>query len=270
MNSFGDDLSYAVIGKAMEVHRELGPGLDESFYHEHLARKLRLAGIPHQVKPRGRLLHRGRLADEFEADLLIGDELVVELKVLWGNFAADHLLQVICYLKFWKRSAALLFDFGKESLVQKRIPGFDRTVPIEADELRRSAPAGFADTTTLDLLAASLRSVLEEHGLGYRDTTYRGLLAAELSHREVSCQRDPLVPVRVSGAVLGESRLPCLLLPGRCVLLVTALRDSRQAADRAVLQTCLKHLDLPWGMHVNFGKERLNAQFVVRPRTSGT
>src|SRR2546430_17033867 len=111
MNAIDDQFSYAVIGAAMETHRELGTGLDELFYHDLLAAKLATAGIPHQNKPRGRLIHRGILADEFEADLIVGDELALELKVLWGGFAPDNLLQVICYLKFWKLPAGLLFDF---------------------------------------------------------------------------------------------------------------------------------------------------------------
>ena len=57
MNFAEDKLSYAVIGKAMEVHRELGPGVDECFYHELLVETLRAAGIEHESKPRGQLLH---------------------------------------------------------------------------------------------------------------------------------------------------------------------------------------------------------------------
>ena len=77
---FADDkLSYAVIGKAMEVHRELGPGVDECFYHELLVEKLCAAGIEHQSKPRGQLMHRGRVADVFEPDIVIGSRLVLEL-----------------------------------------------------------------------------------------------------------------------------------------------------------------------------------------------
>jgi len=266
MKSFDDKFSYAVIGKAMEAHRELGPGLDEVFYHELMAQKLKAAGIPHHVRPRGRLMHHGFLADEFEADILVGNELVVELKVLWGDFAPEHLLQVICYLKFWKLPAGLLFDFGKESLAKKRVPYFERAVAIEATPLLGTVPTCCADKSTLDLLTECLQAILAEHGLGYRDTTYRGLLFAELNHRQVPCLRDPLVPVRAVTGLLGDTTLPCFVLPDRCVLFVTALRDSRQTADRAVLQTYLKHLDLPWGLHLNFGKERLHAQFVVKPR----
>ncbi len=266
MNEINDQFSYAVIGSAMEAHRELGPGLDEIFYHELLATKLEAAGIPHQKKPRGRLIHRGILADEFEADLIVGDELALELKVLWGDFAPDNLLQLICYLKFWKLSAGLLFDFGKESLAQKRVPLLQSPAALNISALLGEIPTT-VDRTALSILSESIRAILEEHGLGYRDTTYRGLLRAELAYRGVPWMHQPIVAIGAPPrTLLGETKLDCLVLPGICAVHVTALRDSRHAADRAVLQTYLRHLDLPWGLHINFGKHQMDFQFAVRPK----
>ena len=48
------ELSYEFIGSAMAVHRELGPGQNESFYHLALSDALRSKGIPFQYKPAGR------------------------------------------------------------------------------------------------------------------------------------------------------------------------------------------------------------------------
>lgn len=261
-----DRFSYAVIGKAMETHRELGPGLDEKFYHHLLASKLSAAGIPHRFKPRGQLVHRGILADEFEADVIFGEELVLELKVLWGVFAPEHLLQIICYLKFWALPAGLLFDFGKESLAHRRVAYTAVPAQLDVSKLVEQAPAFISDRKTLAILAESLARILDQYGLGYRDTTYRGLLAADLKAGNVPCEPEPMATVRGAEGVLGETRLPCLLLPGRCGVLVTALRDTHQAADRAVLQTYLKHLRLPWGLHVNFGKRDIEYQHVIRPK----
>src|SRR5262245_40693334 len=112
-----DKLSYAVIGHAMAVHRELGPGLDEIFYHELLVGHLQTDSIAHQSKPRGELRHCGLLADEFVPDLIADLALILELKALRGDFAPDHLMQIMCYEKFWRIPFGLLLDFGKESLV---------------------------------------------------------------------------------------------------------------------------------------------------------
>ena len=96
-----DPFTHAVIGKAMEVHRELGPGLDEIFYHRLLSEKLVAAGIEHELKPRRELVHRGIVADIFEPDMVFPGRLIPELKVLRGPFAPAHFTQLICYLKLW-------------------------------------------------------------------------------------------------------------------------------------------------------------------------
>ena len=270
MADIDDPLSYAVIGLAMEAHRELGPGLNEAFYHTLLTRKLSAKGIPHLVKPRGKLVHHGMVADEFEADLILDGRLAAELKVLWGDFAPEHLLQLICYLKFWRLDAGLLFDFGKESLTQKRVPRLDRTVTFDPAQVRQAVPADAPDGVLREQLFESLRSLLTEFGLGYRDTAYRGLWFAELTHRGIPFVRDPVANIRAGGNLLGEAKLPCLVLPGRTALLVTALRETREAADRAVLQPHLRHLGLPWGLLVNFGKTRLDCQYVRAPNRHRT
>ncbi|HEY9173595.1 MAG TPA: GxxExxY protein [Verrucomicrobiae bacterium] len=270
MAEIDDPLSYAVIGMAMAAHRELGPGLDEAFYHELLARKLTAAGIPHETKPRGKLLHRGRVADEFEADLIVEGRLAAELKVLWGDFAPEHLLQLICYLKFWRLDAGLLFDFAKESLAQKRVPRLDRATAFDPASMQPESPVSGSERSLVREILDSLHAVLTEFGLGYRDSTYRGLLLAELLHRKIPCAEHPTVAIRSGDVLLGEAKLPCLILPGQAALLITALRETRQAADRAVLQTCLRHLDLTWGLLLNFGKTRLDCQLVKPPmRRSG-
>jgi GxxExxY protein len=112
-----DPLVYAVIGHAMAVHRALGPGLDEVFYHQLLAERLGADGIEHVFKPRQALPHRGFTADVFESDLVLPGKLVPELKVLNGGFDPQHLLQLKAYLKLWRIRQGLLLDFGKESLV---------------------------------------------------------------------------------------------------------------------------------------------------------
>jgi GxxExxY protein len=103
-----DSFSYAVLGKAMEVHRELGPGVDEIFYHELLSERLRASGIEHLFRPREQLLHRGIVADIFEADLVFPSRMIAELKCLRGTFEPEHYVPLICYLKFWSVSTGLL------------------------------------------------------------------------------------------------------------------------------------------------------------------
>lgn len=260
-----DRCSYAAIGLAMETYRELGPGLDELFYHELLFTKLKAAGIPCRYKPKGQLIHHGKVVDVFEADLIVGEELVLELKVLWDGFAPCHYTQIICYLKHWKLPAGLLFDFGKESLVHKRVVYTPKPFNLAGADLVCTAPAFIGDSEVFNVLSNSIARVIGQFGLGYRDTTYRGLLAAELQAAGLSIEGEPSVIVSVANQPGRSAKLACLVLPGVCAISVAALRDAHQAADRAILQTYLKHLKLPWGLAVNFGKQRLSWQFAVRP-----
>ena len=113
----GDPLSYAVIGTAMQVHSELGPGLGEVLYHDLLSLRLRSGGVEHQSKPGGKLVHRGITADELECDLWFKQGLIAELKVLSGpdTFAPEHFAQLIC-LNRLDLSWGLVVNFGKRSL----------------------------------------------------------------------------------------------------------------------------------------------------------
>ena len=261
-----DDLSYETIGKAMEVHRQLGPGLDELFYHELLATKMRTSGIQHEYKPQGKLVHKGIVADEFEADLLVGSKLVVELKVLWERFHPEHLLQIICYQKFWHRPVGLLFDFGKESLIHKRVAYSPVKVSWEPAGLLASPPSFVSDRETLQLIAESIRVIMDTYGLGYPATTYRGLLHAEVTSTGTSSLRQPTVEVHVEGLASHQTQLDCIVINSRCAVKVTALQDIQRPADRAILQTYLRLLKLPWGLVVNFGKRQIETQFAVAPR----
>lgn len=263
-----DDLSYETIGKAMEVHRQLGPGLDELIYHELLAHRLQAAGIQHEYKPRGKLVHNGIVADEFEADLLVGDKLVIELKVLWEGFHPEHLLQIICHQKFWQRPIGLLFDFGKESLFHKRI-AYTPTKPNWApSDVLAKLPAFVSDRDTLAIVAESIQVIAETYGLGYRASTYRGLIHAEFAATGTPSVRQPTVAVRAEGLSTQQAQLDCIVVNGKCAVKIAALQNLQRAADRAILQTYLRLLNLPWGLVVNFGKHQIQTQFACPPRSS--
>ena len=262
----GDPFSYAVIGKAMEVHRELGPGLDEIFYHELLSARLREAGISHTSRARESLVHRGQVADTFEADLLFASELVAELKCLHGGFDPEHYVQVFCYLKFWRLPAGLLFDFGKESLVHRRVnPGATEFRSGTVEELLDDSPIPAPDRQLASALCHSSIGIARQYGGGYRDTTYRGLLAADLAAEGVECATKPIASVRAGACVLGDTCCDCLNVAGRIGVLVLALRDDIRAADIAILRTYLRLLGLPHGLVLNFAKDRLDYAWIRTP-----
>jgi GxxExxY protein len=266
-----DPLTEAVIGAAMCVHTALGPGLDEVFYHEELARCLKERGVEADSRARGTLLHRGLRADDFECDILVQRELVLELKVLAAEdtFAPEHLAQVLCYQKFWKAGRALLFDFGKERLLWRRVVWNERACPLPSVEAVLAQAASDARNNPLTCsLAESLLRVAATHGLGYRDTTYRGLVAADLRADGIGFTDQPTAPIRLAGQLLGEAKCHCLAVADTAAVLVLALRNRISTTDRAILQTYLKHLGLPWGLIANFGKTHFETLFVSSPASS--
>ncbi len=268
-----DPLTYQVIGEAMRVHTELGPGLDEVFYHELLAQRLAAAGLDCKSRLREPLQHRGQTADHFECDALVNRAAVVELKVLAAEdtFTPEHLSQILCYLKFWKAGRGLLLDFGKESLGQRRVVFSERQIELpDADALTAQAPESVTDRPLALAILRSLTRVLAAHGLGYRETTYRGLVAADLAAEAIPFTDQPIAPIRSGELLLGEAKCHCGIVAGKAAVLVLALRNRISTTDRAVLQTYLRHLDLPWGLIANFGKTQFETMWVAAPHRRTT
>lgn len=264
-----DPLTYAVIGAAMQVHTELGPGLDESFYHKLLTARLQAKGIAHQSKPKVELLHREVKADVFECDFLCHDRLITELKVLSGpdTFAPEHFAQLICYLKFWRVATGLLLDFGKERLIYRRVAFSDKHIlQVNAAEIMELSSADMAWREIARPVFESVARVYQAHGLGYRDTTYDGLVSADLLAENTPFLTQPVIPIQSERQYLGDARCDCIVIGGTVALLILALRDQISTTDRAILQTYLRHLGLQGGLIVNFGKHCLDAVFVNPPK----
>lgn len=107
-----NELAKAVIGHAITVHRNLGPGLLESAYEECLAYELRQAGFEVEAqKPMPLVYGDVKLDCGYRIDILIEGKLIVELKsVLELNDI--HLAQVLTYLKLSGCKLGLLMNFN--------------------------------------------------------------------------------------------------------------------------------------------------------------
>ena len=114
--------SYEIIGAAMEVHKIIGCGFTEPLYQEALEREFQLRDIPYEREKTFRVKYKGILLDkEFRVDFVCYDEIIVELKAV-TDFTEEHFAQVYNYLKASGMKLGLLINFGKKSLVHKRIP----------------------------------------------------------------------------------------------------------------------------------------------------
>ena len=107
-----DSISDDVIGEAIKIHRELGPGLLESVYETVLAAALIRKGynVQRQV-PIGIEYDGLKLEDAFRIDILVDKRLVVEIKSV-ENLAKIHAKQLLTYLRLTKQPVGLLLNFS--------------------------------------------------------------------------------------------------------------------------------------------------------------
>jgi GxxExxY protein len=111
-----DELSNTVLGCAIEVHRELGPGLLESTYEQCLAYELNRAKIPFQLQVGLPVDYKEiRLDCGYRVDLFVADSLIVELKSV-DQLLKIHEAQILTYMKLTRVRVGLLINFNVEVL----------------------------------------------------------------------------------------------------------------------------------------------------------
>ncbi len=124
VDSTGNDLTYKLIGLAMEVHNELGYGFKEEVYEKALEVKLNHAGIEPNRQFEAAVDLDGERVATFYLDLFPNQQVVVEIKAFSHQLTNDELAQVINYLKSTGAPVALLFNFGRRRLEYRRVfPG---------------------------------------------------------------------------------------------------------------------------------------------------
>ncbi|MBI5841395.1 MAG: GxxExxY protein [Chloroflexi bacterium] len=119
-------LSFAIIGAAMEVHNILGSGFLEAVYQKALEKELMLRGIPFEHKVKLPVMYKGELISEYEADLVVDGKIVVEIKSI-SRLNSIHEAQAIHYLTATGLQLALLVNFGAGSLEYRRVIKSEKT-----------------------------------------------------------------------------------------------------------------------------------------------
>jgi GxxExxY protein len=117
-----DLLTEKIIGAAIEVHRELGPGLLETIYEQALFLELSLAGVRVEQQVYHDVIYKGHILTGQRIDLLVEKEVVVEIKAV-GKLPEIALAQALSYLKATGLRRGLLLNFGLARMVDgvKRI-----------------------------------------------------------------------------------------------------------------------------------------------------
>ena len=117
----GDQRTYAIIGAAIEVHKELGCGFLEAVYQEALGREFVTQGIPFRAQPVVEIRYKGKpLEKKYQPDFVCYDDVIVEIKAI-STISGVEEAQLINYLKATNFKVGLLLNFGTKSLEYKRL-----------------------------------------------------------------------------------------------------------------------------------------------------
>ena len=127
-------LSGAVVDAAMEVHRELGPGLFERIYEESLVRELRMRGFAVEQQLAVFVDYKGIPITEeaYRIDLLVEGEIVVELKAVSSLLPVHH-AQLMSYMRLKKKRLGLLINFFVPLLkegISRKIIDYPESKPL--------------------------------------------------------------------------------------------------------------------------------------------
>ncbi len=117
-----NDLAYKIVGCAIEVQRQLGPGLLESVYEKCLIYELELTGYTVEKQKNVKVCYEDLIIDtELRIDILVNDIIVVEIKSV-ENILPVHQAQLLTYLKMLKKPKGLLINFNSINITKTLIP----------------------------------------------------------------------------------------------------------------------------------------------------
>ncbi len=115
-----EDLSKKIIGAAIKVHRELGPGFLESIYEEALKVEFSEQGLHFDSQKEIKIEYLGVEVGTHRLDLIVENEIIVELKAV-KELGDIHFVQLRSYLKATSLKVGLLLNFSKPTLEVKRV-----------------------------------------------------------------------------------------------------------------------------------------------------
>lgn len=114
------ELTYKIIGCAMEVHNHLGNGFQEVVYQRALSIEMKMQGIEFSREHEMKLTYKGYDIGTRRVDFFVEELIMVEIKALI-NLEDVHLAQAMNYVEAYNLEIGLLINFGSKSLQHKRV-----------------------------------------------------------------------------------------------------------------------------------------------------
>lgn len=247
-----NQLTGAVIGAAIEVHRELGPALDEVAYEEALSVCLAQRGVENRRQVPLPLTYKEvRLDCGYRLDLLVEGRLPVELKSVVAVLGV-HEAQLLTYQRIGRHPLGLLVNFN---------------VAVLKDGIRRMAESRFwtsppdLNPTEIDpakaldpISAAVVMAAVEVHrhlGPGLLDSSYLACLCHELSARKLAFETEKEIPLTL-GVVPLSARAEVPLLVAGAVPVFPVSAESITKVHTAAAVCRLRQGGWKQGLVLNF------------------
>lgn len=256
MKLLHEELTYKLRGCFYEVHNSINAGYDEECYHLALVECLKKYNIPFESKVKRILHHRGQKIYTFIADLVIDNKVILELKSISKDFAAEHFLQGISYLKCWQLDLGMLVNFGQLRVNVERILFSEKDLILSEDYDRLNEKAYYEHQNIYEELRDSIITIFRMHGLNYSTKIYRALCQSELNHRNIPFLSNTPIPVKFEGKVVRYYDLKYPIINSKILCAIVA-GVSNIDLEISKVKTYLKDLNLPIGILANFGKNEL-------------
>ena len=114
------ELSYKIIGLAMQVHREIGPGFLEKVYENAMMVLFRKENIPANNQAPIDVYFESEIVGHYVVDIMVDERIILELKCI-QTIANVHRAQVLNYLKATGKQLAIILNFAKKKLEYERL-----------------------------------------------------------------------------------------------------------------------------------------------------
>ncbi len=260
-------LTGIVIGAAIAVHRELGPGNEEAACEEALSAKLTKLGVPHECQKQLPLEYKGVTLDcGYRLDLLIDNRVPVELKAV-ETVLSIHEAQLLTYMSLGNHPLGLLVNFEVAALkdgIQRKII----TKPRCTESTTWPAP-GYGDEELSTNIIRAFMEVRRHLGPGLLRSAYEECLCHELGLRNIEYKRKTKIPLCFEGKKLAhEAMIPLFVSDEVPVICLSVSKLTR--LHECQLLARLRQTGCSYGFLVNFnasnpaqGIKRINLKNLI-------
>lgn len=268
-------LSRHVIGAAIGVHCELGPGLEEEDYEMALSAELTTSGIEHRRQVPLPVIYKSvRLDAGYRLDVLVGESLILEVKSV-ELIHPVHEAQLLTYLHLAERRLGLLLNFDVPVLkegIRRRVLGFEEE-GVDVSPRATVSTQPFASDREFDELSnRAIGAAIEVHrhlGPGLLRSAYEESLCYELSVRNLRFERRKPVAVRFREVELPKPAEVDVVVAGELPLMIVSVAETTPLLEARLLGQ-LKIGGWRYGLLINFSEKKLAAGIrrLVNPRTN--